>query len=250
MATSKQRARAFDALAMRGQVSMQRALIKAKNSYIDKQLAHYAKTGMYSDALDAEHKQAVQELLSKAYRLNIQRVSKEAIKQLEGKTGVQMIERKQADLWDTLFIAWMNKRGFERAKTISATTRTDLVARVNAAFQQGLPEREVIQAGAAAKGASRFRAIAIARTETHNASTYAAQEASKQYAAEVDLQIMKQWVPVIDDRTREAHADMAGSDPIPMDAYFDVGGEMMERPGEGSPENVINCRCQCVYVTI
>ncbi len=63
------------------------------------------------------------------------------------------------------------------------------------------------------------------------------------------MTMLKAWSPTLDDRTRPEHAAMDGSEPIGMDELFDVGGEMLDRPGDpaGSPENTISCRCVCTY---
>ena len=54
----------------------------------------------------------------------------------------------------------------------------------------------------------------------------------------------KEWLSVQDDRTRDAHAEADGQT-VDMDEQFDVGGEKLDCPGaaDGSPENIINCRC-------
>lgn len=59
----------------------------------------------------------------------------------------------------------------------------------------------------------------------------------------------KQWIAELDDRTREAHFLVDGTF-IPIDEYFTVGSDKMRFPHDyinGSPENLINCRCSCIY---
>lgn len=60
--------------------------------------------------------------------------------------------------------------------------------------------------------------------------------------------ITKTWVAVMDDSTREAHADADG-DTVGLEDLFNVDGEDLEYPGDdsGSPGNTINCRCTVVY---
>lgn len=52
------------------------------------------------------------------------------------------------------------------------------------------------------------------------------------------------WMAVMDDVTREAHADADGQT-VDAGESFDVGGESLMYPGDpsGSDENIINCRC-------
>lgn len=58
----------------------------------------------------------------------------------------------------------------------------------------------------------------------------------------------KTWLATPDDRTRETHVEADGQT-VPMDGQFDVGGELLDYPGDpaGSDEEVINCRCTVLY---
>ena len=60
--------------------------------------------------------------------------------------------------------------------------------------------------------------------------------------------ITKTWVAVMDDSTREAHADADG-ETVSIEESFSVDGEDLEYPGDdsGSPGNTINCRCTVIY---
>ena len=55
------------------------------------------------------------------------------------------------------------------------------------------------------------------------------------------------WFATLDDRVREHHLD-AHRQVVPLEAQFEVGGEMIDAPGDGSAANVINCRCTLVPV--
>ena len=59
----------------------------------------------------------------------------------------------------------------------------------------------------------------------------------------------KQWLAELDNRTRLWHEEINGTK-IPIDEKFKVGLDEMDFPHDylnGSPENLINCRCTCVY---
>ena len=58
----------------------------------------------------------------------------------------------------------------------------------------------------------------------------------------------KQWIAERDDKTREWHLLIDGTF-IPIDEKFKVGGEEMRFPHDptASPENLVNCRCTCIY---
>lgn len=88
------------------------------------------------------------------------------------------------------------------------------------------------------------RLTLIARTET----LYAWSVGSA-WAAKAAGRTAKRWIPVLDGRTRDAHAAMARRPAIGIDEMFVVGGEAMRYPGDpaGSSWNVINCRCALIY---
>lgn len=84
----------------------------------------------------------------------------------------------------------------------------------------------------------------IARTETLYGWSV-----GSQWAAKSAGRTSKRWIPVLDGRTRDAHAAMARKKAIGIDEVFVVGGEAMRYPGDpaGSAWNVINCRCALFY---
>lgn len=92
---------------------------------------------------------------------------------------------------------------------------------------------------------ARTRASIIARTETHAAANFGAQEAAQL----TGLELRREWVSVEDDRTRPDHADANGQ-VVGMNEPFEVEGEQLMYPGDpsGSAGNIINCRCAVVFV--
>jgi hypothetical protein len=89
------------------------------------------------------------------------------------------------------------------------------------------------------------RSRVIARTETHAAALFAQIESGRQAEKDLNIELVKTWLPTLDNRTREDHAEMASYGAIPLDEKFTVGGEEMDRPGDpaGSAAQVCNCRC-------
>lgn len=59
--------------------------------------------------------------------------------------------------------------------------------------------------------------------------------------------IVKTWITILDNRTRQAHARADGQQVRVEDKFF-VGGEFLEQPGDPSarPENRIYCRCSMI----
>jgi hypothetical protein len=60
----------------------------------------------------------------------------------------------------------------------------------------------------------------------------------------------KTWVAILDEHTREWHAEADGQE-VPVDEPFIVKGEELMVPGDesmgASPDNICNCRCDAVY---
>ena len=95
---------------------------------------------------------------------------------------------------------------------------------------------------------SRNRAALIARTETHNASSFANHTYHKQVQTDLGLNMVKRWVSTNDLRTRPAHSSANGQT-VNMDEDFIVGGAPMGFAGDskGGAKNVVNCRCIIIY---
>jgi SPP1 gp7 family putative phage head morphogenesis protein len=93
--------------------------------------------------------------------------------------------------------------------------------------------------------AEQGRALTIARTETLSAYNFAGVEAWRQSGDVEELE----WLSARDEAVRPAHADADG-EVAGINDGFDVDGETLEYPGDpnGSPENVINCRCVAIPV--
>ena len=62
----------------------------------------------------------------------------------------------------------------------------------------------------------------------------------------------KKWVTIQDRRVRDTHREVEGVT-IPIDEFFQVGNAQMLYPkdvinGGGYPEEIVNCRCSCIYL--
>lgn len=95
---------------------------------------------------------------------------------------------------------------------------------------------------------SRSRAALIARTETHNAASFANHSYHKTVEEDLGIKMLKKWVSTSDGRTRPAHASANGQI-VDMNEDFTVGGMPMGYAGDskGGVANVINCRCVIIY---
>lgn len=87
---------------------------------------------------------------------------------------------------------------------------------------------------------TRYQALRLVRTESAKAGNYGIeQSATKVYAGR---KLKKRWMTSMDGREREAHGRANGQE-VDFEKPFNVGGEYIKRPGEGSARNVVNCRC-------
>ena len=95
---------------------------------------------------------------------------------------------------------------------------------------------------------SRSRAALIARTETHNAASFANHAYHLTVEKDLGTKMLKKWVATSDGRTRPAHVSANGQI-VDMSEDFLVGGLPMGYAGDskGGAANVVNCRCVIVY---
>ena len=134
---------------------------------------------------------------------------------------------------------WLDQRaGFWAARVNEETGRL-LLAELNEALAQGESIRKIQdRVERVFDFSDAVRSERIARTETQSAMNEAAVETYRQSGV-VDRKI---WLAALDNRTRDTHRE-AHRQVVALEANFLVGGESISHPGEGSPENAINCRC-------
>ena len=139
-----------------------------------------------------------------------------------------------------------------RITSITETTRAQIVRQVIAGQSEGLGTAEIARSiNKRIPSISRMRGALIARTETHGAANFGADQAARS----TGLKLRKEWISVSDDRTRRVpednfgHASMNG-DIVEMDQAFqmpDAGGGTIPAmfPGDPAlpPGASINCRC-------
>jgi hypothetical protein len=98
-----------------------------------------------------------------------------------------------------------------------------------------------------------YRAESIGRTEGGRATSIAREEATAQAVDELEIgkdRIVREWIPVSDARTRDAHAAMAGQR-VGMDEPFTDGdGNKLQFPRDPAapPETTIGCRCSVAVI--
>lgn len=93
------------------------------------------------------------------------------------------------------------------------------------------------------------RARTIAVTEVTRAYGAGTMAAGLEQSRVTGRMLRKRWATERDTRVREAH-EQANGQTVGLTMPFQVGGEMLQFPGDpsGSPDNVIGCRCDLIIV--
>lgn len=152
---------------------------------------------------------------------------------------------KGIDTFQSVMQAWLTSRALTTIDDIDSSTLDIIRTIIKNGVAQGLSVDKISKsiADGTAYTVARPRARVIARTEMHTA----AQEGQLQAAKATGVKnLVKTWTAALDSRTRPDHADADGQT-VAIDADFTVGGESISRPGDGSAEESINCRCVCVF---
>ena len=143
---------------------------------------------------------------------------------------------------------------FSTKQLILSNITQSLANRISKAIETGRADNLTLQQIAKSVSdkflpISRSRAALIARTETHNAASFANNSYHLQVQKDLGTKMLKQWVSANDARTRPTHASASGQT-VDMDEDFIVGGVPMKFAGDskGGAKNVVNCRCVIVYV--
>jgi len=92
----------------------------------------------------------------------------------------------------------------------------------------------------------KWQALRIARTETTSASSFAAMKT----AESSNLVMVKQWISVLDKRTRLDHYSENGQRVELDEPFVMTSGQTLNYPGDSkaSPSQVINCRCTVAFI--
>lgn len=222
-------------------------LIKAKNNYIVAVHRQFDKSGDINGLnLLGAHRRAVSLILQNAYDFAIKEFSRDGLSAIK---SIRVEHKAIENYVEKLIMDYTLRYGLQRATTISNTIYDDIMNTLLAGQAGGLGVREIARNILKVQNLSPFRAEAIARTEIHGAATFGSIQTVRQAEKEYGLSMKKAWLPTLDERTRIDHRAMGNEPAIPLDDKFNVGGEMLDRPGDasGSAENVINCRCALIY---
>lgn len=127
---------------------------------------------------------------------------------------------------------------------IAKVPADDLRNSVEDVFDAAVDTRAALIAGDVVHGTQQMSTVAAGRQAASQDQAAIASGAKPVGLGEGYTGPSKTWVTQGDERVRDWHEDADGQE-VPVDQPFDVGGESLMYPGDpdGSPGNVINCRC-------
>jgi hypothetical protein len=167
----------------------------------------------------------------------------------QGKAAGLVLERKEdfSQTMNRLALQYVQQEAIRRRiQGVTETTRRQIIGAVDRGYQDGVGTAEIARnVRGVVAWLARFRAEAIARTETHGAANFGSDSAAKL----TGLPLRREWLAAQDERTRETHAAADGQIVGPEDA-FTVGSSSLMYPGDPSapPEETVNCRCVLGYI--
>jgi len=152
-------------------------------------------------------------------------------------------ETRDFDPWGDEVKKWVNEQTANHVKEIQETTKKAIRAAVLEGIDAGLDLRKIAKrVQQALEDDAKTRSFVIARTEVHTAASFGMNEAARQSGIVRE----KRWITAGDDRVRELHVMNEAAGWIPFDSPYPSGAMF---PGDGGPEDVINCRCVEAYHT-
>ena len=159
----------------------------------------------------------------------------------------------EEDFWMAYVNSFVTKNFLEKIKGIDDTTANAIKTYLTAGLNEGWSVQKMAKAMLSDQipNLNRSRALKIARTEVTAASNAGSLQGAKSAGVP---NLKKKWIVAIDDRARQAHIDAwfeTNINPIPVDDFFNVGGNPMMYPGDPSAPaaQIVNCRCAIGYVT-
>jgi hypothetical protein len=150
--------------------------------------------------------------------------------------------------WKTAFNHYAGQKAATNVTSVSNTAKKSLMSVIQKLYR----DPDFITLGAAQRARilrkqfdkySKFQAMRLVRTESLRGANYGIEQSALQVYAGRTLK--KQWVTFFDNKTRDWHA-AAHNQTVDFDKPFEVDTELIQRPGEGSARNVVNCRCSMV----
>jgi len=198
----------------------------------------------------SEHSAGIRRTLEADYRLVAMHFGKRLLSEAKAYTGPDVIKESLTERLSLAVGGFIGRWVASKVTQINRTTESQIRRVIRSGLDEGLAVSAIGgRIRSIAGPMSAVRANIIARTETHTAANFGAQQAAEL----TGLDMKREWVSAQDDRTRDTseadHVDADGQT-VGMNEPFTVSGEQMMFPGDpsGSAANVINCRCAVVFI--
>jgi hypothetical protein len=248
----KQRQRALeDALQSRMSARFERRLRTEIGRTMRDAADAYEKRGELAIPLAlSEHYAGLRNTIEANHRLVATHFGKRLLNEAKGFAGPDVIKVGLSDMLGIAVNSFVSRWIATKITQINRTTESQIRGIIRAGLDDGLGVDKIGKRIRELSGPmSALRAHVIARTETHTAANFGAQQAAEL----TGLDMKREWVSSMDDRTRdEAGADHVSADGqiVGMKEPFIVSGEKLMFPGDpaGSAKNTVMCRCQVVFI--
>jgi len=152
----------------------------------------------------------------------------------------------EGEYW-ALLNRWIELNVAQKVTAVNNNTKRLLNKIISDGVNNGLSNEDIAKSITKNSAITQeWRAMRIARTEVHSASTKATDDTVKGF----DLLTIREWSASMDERTRETHAAADGQQ-VNEEEPFNVGGADLMFPGDpnGPAGEIINCRCVLLYHT-
>ena len=149
---------------------------------------------------------------------------------------------------DVINATMMSADGVKLSTKIAGNTallKKQVVQEIQRGFSVAMPFADIARNISARGQADMNRAMRIARTEGNRIYNKSAVDYAN-VARDAGCDIVKQWVAVLDGRTRESHQAVDG-EWVEQDAKFSNGLRYPCDPN-GSAAEIVNCRCKVAYL--
>jgi len=167
---------------------------------------------------------------------------------------IPQIKTIKDEFWKVV-LAWIDIETARRITKVNNTTKNLIKNVISKGINEGKSYKEIAKDLRTIKNITNpRRAMMIARTETHTVMVHGLDEAVKT----TEIEMEREWSSVLDERTRGSNAKdqfnhiIANGERVKQDEPFIMTGEALDYPGDpnGSPGNIINCRCVILYYVL
>lgn len=152
---------------------------------------------------------------------------------------------KQDEDWTRRVMQYLGVALNDRLDAVTLTTKNKIANVLSTGIREGDSIQDM-SAKIASDAGGVARATRIARTEVISASNLGSIEGARA----TGLPLNKTWLATRDTRTRDTH-DEADGQTVAMDELFNVGGSLLDFPGDWSNNadlaEIIQCRCTTIY---